>query len=116
MRDVLARRQVGEVDAVALEPLAPRLERGNLCLDFVVVDQATVDGVGQEHAARLQATLANHLGWVDVCDTDFGCEHNKAVIRDDVATGAKAVAVEGCANQRAVGEDNGRRTIPRLHE
>jgi hypothetical protein len=45
-----------------LEPLAVGWADGQLALDLLVADDATLArGVDQEHAARLEAALAHHL-------------------------------------------------------
>ena len=116
MHDVLALRQVLEVDAAGVEPLAPRLGRGELGLDLVVLDDAAGVGVDEEHLARAQAALAHDLARVDVEHADLAGEHDEAVVGDEVAAGAQAVAVEGRADERAVGEDERGRAVPRLHE
>ena len=90
---MLALRQVGQVDAVGLEPLAPRFESCNFALDFVVVDQTTVHGVGEEHLAWLQTSLAHDLGGVDLGNTDFGCKDDQTVFGYYVAPWAQTVTV-----------------------
>ncbi len=56
-------RQLLHRDLLLFEPLAVGLAAGELMLDLVVGDDALLDGVDQEHAARLQAALfANVLG------------------------------------------------------
>lgn len=54
VHDVLALGKVGQVDQTGLEPLAVRLLGGQLGLDLVVLDDAVLGGVDQEHPARLQ--------------------------------------------------------------
>jgi hypothetical protein len=73
--------------------------------------------VDQEHAARLEPALAHDRGLgLDVEHADLGCQHDETVVGDPEARRPQAVAVEHCADLGAVGEDDGRRTVPRLHE
>ena len=73
-------------------------------------------GVDEEHPARLQPALADHLRGVDVEHADLGGEHDQAVVGDPVARGAQAVAIEDRADLRAVGEDHARGPVPGLHQ
>ncbi len=116
VHDVLALGELGEADAPALEPVAPRLGCRELGLDLVVLDEAAGLGVDEEHAAGLQAALAHDRGSVDVEHADLAREHDEPVVGDEVAPGAQPVAVERGADERAVGEDDRGRAVPRLHE
>ena len=46
----------------------------------------------------------------------FGGQHDQVVLGDDVAAGTQAVAVERGADDAAVGEGDGGRSVPRLHQ
>ena len=116
MHDVLARREVLQLDAVLLEPLAVGLGGRELRLDLVVLDDASLDGVDEEHLAGAQAALAHDLVRREVEHADLAREHDEAVVGHEEAAGAQTVAVEGRADQRAVGEDEGGGAVPRLHE
>ncbi len=59
--DVLAIGQVDELDHPLFEPLAVGMHGGELGLDLVVVDDAALRGVDQEHLAGLQAALRDDL-------------------------------------------------------
>ena len=115
--DVLALGQFAELDHALVEPLlrtaAPAARRA---LDLVVVDDATLRGVDQEHAAGLQATLADDLRRVDVDDADLAGHHDQVVVGDPVAAGPQAVAVEHRPDHGAVGERHAGRAVPRLHQ
>ena len=73
-------------------------------------------GVDEEHPPRLQAALADDLGWLDVDHADLAGQHDEAVVGDPEAPGPQPVAVEHRADQRAVGEAHARRPVPRLHQ
>ena len=61
-----------ELDLAGLQPLGVRLLGGELRLDLVVLDDAVLGGVDEEHPAGLEAALADDLGGVDVEDADLG--------------------------------------------
>ena len=88
---------------------------GELGLDLVVLDDAVLGGVDEEHPAGLEAALADDLGGVDVEDADLGAEDDEAVVGDPVAAGAQTVAVEDRADLGAVGEGDAGRAVPGLH-
>ena len=114
MDDVLALGDVVEMDQAGVQPLAVRVLGGELALDLLVLDDAVLVGVDEEHPARLQAALADDGRRVEVEDPDLGGEHDQAVVGDPVAARAQAVAVEHGADLGAVGEDHARRAVPRL--
>ena len=89
--------------------------RRELRLDLVVLDEPAGLGVDEEHPARAQAALAHDPARVDVEHADLAGEHDEAVVGDEEPAGAQPVAVEGRADERAVGEDDappGRPTAP----
>jgi hypothetical protein len=116
VHDVLALGQVLEVDAALVEPLLERTGLGELPLDLLVLDDAALLRVDQEHATGLEAPLADDLGGVDVEHADLAREHDEAVVGDDVPARTQPVAVEGGADELAVGEDDRGGAVPRLHE
>ncbi len=60
-RQRTGRRQILDRDQMIAEELAIGPLGGNLTLDFLVFDDASLLGVDQEHATRLQAALADHI-------------------------------------------------------
>ncbi len=116
VHDVFARRQVLQVDPAGVQPLVVRVLAGEVPLDLLVVDDPAVVGVDEEHPARLQPPLADDPGGIDVQHADLAGQDNEAVVRHPVPGGAQPVAVEHRSDQRTVGEGDGRRPVPRLHE
>jgi hypothetical protein len=110
------RRQVVERDEVLVEPAPVGLLGRDPLLQLVVRDDAPLGGVDEEHAARLQPALRDHAVGGDVEDADLARHDDEVVLRDVVARRPEAVAVEHRAHLRAVGEGDGRRAVPRLHE
>ena len=100
VHDVLALRQVGEVDLTGVQPLVVRRLGGELGLDLGVVDDPAAVGVDEEHPARLQPALAHDGRRVEVEHADLAGEHDETVLGDPVAAGPQAVAVEHRADQR----------------
>ena len=105
-----------QLDAVFLQPAAIGLLAGDLPLDLVVFDDAAFLGIDQEHASRLQAALALDLLGRELDHAHFAGQHHQSVGGHDVAAGPQAVAVQGAADQPAVGEDHGGRAVPGLHD
>ena len=87
-----------------------------LRLDLLVLDEAALGRVDEEHAARLQAALAHDALGRDVEHAHLAGQHDQPVVGDPVAGRAQPVAVEHGADHRAVGEADRRRAVPGLHE
>ena len=111
-----AGRQVLQRHEVVAQPLAVRLFRGDLALQFVVGDDAALFQIDEEHAARLQAALRQHALRRDVEDADLGRHDDQVVLGDVIARRPQAVAVEHGADAHAVGEGDRRGAVPRLHQ
>ena len=101
-----------ELDAHVLDPLAVGPGAGELVLQFLVVHDAALLEVDQEHLAGLQAPLPHDAVLRDGQHAGLGGHHHQVVIGHAVARGAQAVAVQRRADLLAVGEDHGRRAIP----
>ena len=116
VHDVLTVGDVVEVHQAGVQPLVVGVLGGELGLDLLVLDDAVLLGVDEEHPAGLQTALADHGGRVEVEDADLGGQHDQAVVGDPVARGAQTVAVEHGADLVTVGEHDARGAVPRLHE
>ena len=109
--------QIAGADHVVLHPAGVGVLAGVAALDLLVRDDALLGGVDQEHAPRLDAALGGHLLGRDVRQhARLGRHHHQAVLGDVVAQRAQAVAVQHRADLHAVGEADGRRAVPRLHQ
>jgi hypothetical protein len=103
-----------DLDAHVLDPLPVRLGEGELVLQFLVVDDAALLQVDQEHLAGLQAPLLDDARLGDRQHARLAGHHHQVVVGDDVARGAQTVAVERGTDLLAVGEHHRRRAVPRL--
>ena len=108
--------QLIEGDLIFGEPLGVRVARIEALLDLLVRDDAAFRGIDQEHFAGLEAALFLDVVGLDGEDAGFRGHDDQVVVRDDVAGRAQAVAVEGCADDAAVGEGDSGGPVPRLHE
>ncbi len=115
-RDVVRRRDVLEADLGAVEPVLVRALAREVALQLVVGHDAAVLDVHQQHLARLQAPLPDDLLLRDVEHAHLRGHDDQVVVGDEVARGPQAVAVEGRADELAVGEGDRRRAVPRLHQ
>ncbi len=109
-------RQLVQAHLVGSEPIGVGVLRRQLGLDLLVLDQAALSRVDQEHAARLEAPLAHDPIRRDVEHPDLARQHHQPVVGHPVARRPKPVAVEHRAHHGAVGEGDGGRTVPRLHQ
>ena len=94
---------------------AVRLLGREIALDLFVGDDATLLGVDEEDAARVQPLLQQDVLFRDVQHADFGRHHDEVVLRHVIPRRAQAVAIEHRADDLAVGERDRRRAVPRLH-
>ena len=101
---------------VRAEPLLVGLGGRQLGLDLVVGDDAPLLEVDEQHLARLQAPLADDAAFLDRQHAGLGRHDHLVVGGDHVAGGPQAVAVERGADLAAVGEGDGGRAVPRLHQ
>ena len=108
--------QVIDRQRLLVQPIAVRLLVGVTVADLVVPDDAALARVHLEHLAGAQAASLQHVGRVDIDGADLRRQDQPVVTGDVVARRAQAVAVERGAEHAAVGERDGRRAIPRLHE
>ena len=110
------RNELGQFEAVFVEPAAVRLLLRELFLDFAVVFELTGRGVGRDHLAGSEAALADDRRVVENHRTGFGADVENAVFGDFVARWAQTIAVQRGADLGAVGKNEAGRTVPRLGE
>ena len=108
--------EVLELVLRGLEPLFIRRGIGQLGLEFLVLDNAALFEIDQQHAARLEPPLARDIGIVERQHAAFRGEHHEIVLGRAPARGAQAVPVEAGADLLAIGEADGGRAVPGLHQ
>jgi hypothetical protein len=106
--DRLAR---GDAAQAVAQPFAVRPTRREPRLDVVVGLEAPAR-VDADHLAGPEAPPGDGPG--EVHDAGLGRADDEPVARHRIAEGTEAVAVEARADALAVGEDETRRTVPRL--
>ena len=106
----------GEIQALAREPLAIGPTLGPVGLDLVVGHHPPGVEVDEEEASRAQPALFDHALGRDRQHPDLGGHDAAVVVGDVVAAGSQPVAIEDRADAGAVGEGDGRRAVPGLHQ
>ena len=109
-------RQVGQTEQIGVQPLSIGLPGGVALLQFLVVNDLPLPQVRQQHLARPQPGLFHDMLWWDVQHPHLGGENEPAVFGEVVPGRAQAVAVQHGSHHVPVGEQDGRRAIPGLHE
>ena len=105
-----------EVDEVLLVPIAVGKILHDRGLDVRVGEELLLLDVDGDHAARPEAAGLDDLAREVGHDAGLGGEDDVAVVIDLVARRAQAVAVEGGADETAVGENERGGAVPRLHQ
>ena len=108
--------EVGHVERLVGDPVAVGLLLGEGGADLVVVDHAPLREVDLQHLAGAEAPGREDVLGLDVDRAHLARQQEAVVARHVVARRAQAVAVEGGAQRPAVGEGDGRRAVPGLHE
>ena len=116
VNNMLTFRKVFQFHHSLRNPLFIRCHCSKFRLHFVVVNNATLCGVNEEHAPRLQATFFHHALRGNIEYTRLACHYDEVIVCYPVPARTQTVAVEHCTNDRAIGEGNACRAIPRLHE
>ena len=114
--DFPARFQFLQLYAVRRQPLTVRMLVGQTVLDFAVVVDFTFLGVDKQNLSWLQTSLLGYLRRIEVHDSHLRCHDHSVVLRNRVSCRAQTVTVEHSTGITAVGEEQGGRTVPWLHE
>ena len=115
-RPVVGHLQVGQVDQVAVQPFAVGLAGGVALLELLVPDDAPFFGIHQQHPPRLEPGFLHDALRREIQHPHLGGEDELIVVRHVIPGGPQAVAVQHRAHHVAVGEEDGGRTVPGLHE
>ena len=104
-----------KLDAQTIDPLAVGPGVGELRLDFSVVDDAALLKVDQEHFAGLQAPFFDNFVFRNGQGAGFGRHDDHIIIGNEIACGAKAIAIQSRTNLATVGKSYCGRAVPWLH-
>ena len=87
-----------------------------LLLDLTVVVDLTLLGVDQQDLTWLQTTLLGNLRRIEIHYTYLRGHHHRVVLGDGVTSRTESVTVEHTTGKTTVREQQGGRTVPRLHQ
>ena len=116
MDDVFALGEFFQFDALLTNPFPPGFLMSELLFQLVILDEATLEGVCQQHGTWAQATLANHSGRIDVQDANLAGEDDEPIRGDHIPTWPETIPVESRAHEGTVSEDQSGWAVPWLHE
>ena len=105
-----------QLDAVRREPFAVGMCLRELLLDFSVIVYLALLRVDEQNLSRLQTTLAHHIVRLEVHHTHFRSHDHHAALRNRVTAGAQTISVQHTTSKTSIAEEQGSRTIPRLHQ
>ena len=101
---------------VVAQPAGVVVRAGDCALQLVVVDDAALAGIDQQHPSGAQPILAHDLfGW-QIEHADFRRQDHQTAPGHAVARWPQAVAVEHRSHLNAVGERHRGGTVPALHQ
>ena len=86
--------ELAEFEAVFVDPAAVRFLARELLLDFAIVFEFSVGGVGGNHLTGAESALADHFGIFDDHRSGFRSDVEDAVLGDLVAGGTQTIAVQ----------------------
>ena len=86
--------QLLQLHTVLVQPLLVGMRLGQLFLDLAIIIDLSFLCVDEQDLARLQATFADHIAWLEVHHTHFRCHHHHTLFGNGIATGAQTISVE----------------------
>ena len=105
-----------KVHEVIFQPFTVRLRLGHLLLDLFIANDAAFAGIDKKHSSGLETALFQNLLRGHVEHPDFRRHDDEIVLGHVVARRPEAVAVQHCTDHYPVGEGDGCRAVPRLHQ
>src|SRR5580704_5448549 len=82
--------------------------------DFAPAEEKAGGRVGENHFAGAEALAFGDARFIEIDQAGFGAGDQEAVVRERVAQGTEAVAIKFCADELAVGENQGGGAVPRF--
>ena len=116
LHPVVGNRQILQMEQVAVQPLAVGLTGGVGFLQLVVADDTALGGVHQQHTAGLEAGFLHDLLGGNIQYAHLRGQNESAVPGDIIPGGTQAVAVQHGSHHVAIGEEDGGRAVPGLHQ
>ena len=89
---------------------------GEFFLDLTIVVDLTLLSINQQDLSWLQTTFRYHIARLKVHHANLRGYHHHTLFGDGIATGAQAVSVEHTTCVATITEQQGSRTVPRLHQ
>ena len=108
--------QLVENQTIGLHPFSVGLALHVAALDLLVPEDATLFEIDTEDLARVQPLLDEDVLGRDLDAAYLGAHDHEAVLRDDVARGPQAVAVQDGPDLSAIGEGERGRPVPGLQQ
>ena len=108
--------EILQLNAVCLKPFAIRMSLCQLFLYLAVIVNFAILRVNKQYLTRLQASLANHVAWLEVHHTYFRSHDHQALLRNGVTAGAQTITVEHSACIASVRKEKSGRAVPRFHQ
>ena len=106
------KRNIFQLNGMLLQPLAIRMLAGDLVLDFVIANDATLLRIDDQHPTGTETILFHDGGGINVHHTHLGGQHNGVVFCNVVTGGTQAIAVQCGADGAAIGKGHGGGAIP----
>ena len=116
MRILRGLRQVFQQQMMLVQPGAIGMGLGIFLFQLLVRNNASLLGINEEHAARLEAALDGHALGFHRQHAGFGSHDHDVVLRHIVTRRPQTIAVQTRANADAIGERHGGGTVPRLNQ
>ncbi|CAB4856874.1 unannotated protein [freshwater metagenome] len=116
MDDVFAPREFLECNRIFVHPLSPWSACRDGILDLIVFDNATANGVHEEHAPGLEPAFADHFPRINVVDTDLRGHDDKTVVGNEESTRSQPVPIQCGTSDRSIRKRECRGTVPGFHQ
>ena len=108
-------RQIFQPDLCLFQPIRIGVTTGQFIFQFLVIDDAALFHVDQEHLAGLQSPFLDNALFGNVEDTHLGGHYHQVVTGDQITCRAQAISVQRGTDLAAVGKGHGGRAVPRFH-
>src|SRR5271170_6408505 len=91
-----------------------RLMHGQALQDFAPAEEKTGRRIGKNHFAGAKTLAFGDAGFIEIDQASFGASDQEAIVCECIAQRAKAVAVELCTDELAIGENQSGGAVPRF--